>query len=206
MSVAVFPSLAGLGWSMTRSEIWKTRIQAAISGKETRIADWSYPRHQWALSFDFLRQGSFSAGVYSEFAALAGFFNLRQGGFDSFLYADPDDSAVTGQGIGSGDGTTTSFQLVREFGGYAEPIFAPDVVSAVYVNDVAQSASLYTVNQWGSAVPGALVFNAAPAAGVSISADFSFYFPCRFIADQLDFEKFMAALYQLKKIEFVSLK
>jgi len=206
MSSAVFPSLAGLGWSLTRSEIWKTRTQEAVSGKETRIADWSYPRHLWGLSYDFLRQGSFSGAVYAEFAALAGFFNLRQGGFDSFLYADPDDNAALGQAIGAGDGATTSFQLVRGFGGFAEPILAPNAVSTVYLNGVAQSAGAYTVNAWGTAQPGTIVFNAPPGAAVTIAADFSFYFPCRFVADQLDFEKFMAALYQLKKIEFVSLK
>jgi len=206
MSVAIFPSLAGLGWSVTRSEIWRTRTQEAVSGKETRIADWSYPRHLWSLSYDFLRQGSLSGAVYSEFAALAGFFNLRQGAFDSFLYADPDDNTALGQGIATGDGVTTSFPLVRGFGGFVEPVLAPNVVSAVYFNGVIQSAGAYAVNAWGTAQPGVVVFDAAPGAGVAITADFSFYFPCRFVADQLDFEKFMAALYQLKKIEFVSLK
>jgi len=206
MSTAVFPALAGLGWSVTRTELWKTRVQEAISGKETRIADWSYPRHQWALGFDFLRQGSFSGTTYGEFAALAGFFSLRQGGFDSFLYADADDSAVTGQAIGAGDGATTSFQLVRALGGFVEPILAPNAVSHVYLNGVAQSAGNYAVNAWGAAAPGTLVFTAAPGAGVPISADFTFYFPCRFLVDKLDFEKFMAALYQTKKIAFVSLK
>ncbi len=206
MSTAVFPTFAGLGWSVARSEIWKTRTQEAISGKETRIADWSYPRHQWTLAFDFLRQGNLSGTNYAEFAALAGFFNLRQGGFDTFLYADPDDNAVNGQAIGAGDGATTSFQLVRAFGGFVEPILAPNAVTRVALNGVTQSTSLYTVNGWGSAAPGTVAFTSPPGVGVSIVADFSFYFPCRFAADHLDFEKFMAALYQLKKIEFISLK
>ena len=206
MSTSVFPTLAGLGWSVTRREIWKTRSQEAISGKETRIADWSYPRHQWTLAFDFLRQGALSGAAYTEFALLAGFFDLRQGMFDSFLYADADDSAVTGQGIATGDGATTSFALVRSFGGFVEPILAPNVVSHVYLNGVAQSPSSYTVNGWGATSPGTLVFTTAPASGVSISADFSFYFACRFAADQMDFEKFMAALYSAKKVAFISLK
>jgi uncharacterized protein (TIGR02217 family) len=206
MSTSVFPTLAGLGWSITRREIWKTRQQEAISGKETRIADWSYPRHQWSLGFDFLRQGALSGSTYAEFAQLAGFFNLRQGSYDSFLYADADDNAVAGQAIATGDGTTTSFDFVRGFGGFAEPILAPNVVSNVYLNGVAQSSGSYTVNGWGSAAPGTLVFATAPGSGVAITADFSFYFPCRFAADQMDFEKFMAALYSAKKVTLVSLK
>jgi uncharacterized protein (TIGR02217 family) len=206
MSTSVFPTLAGLGWSVTRREIWKTRSQEAISGKETRIADWSYPRHQWTLGFDFLRQGAFAGATYAEFALLAGFFNLRQGMFDSFLYADPDDNSVTGQAIASGDGATRSFALVRAFGGYVEPILAPNVVSHVYLNGVVQSPAGYTVNGWGTTAPGPLVFATAPGNGVSIAADFTFYFPCRFAADQTDFEKFMAALYEAKKVVFISLK
>lgn len=206
MSNSVFPTLAGLGWSVTRREIWKTRAQEAISGKETRIADWSYPRHQWTLGFDFLRQGALSGAAYAEFAALAGFFNLRQGAYDSFLFSDADDNAAAGQGLGTGDGATTSFALARAFGGFVEPIAAPNAVSAVYLNGVAQSPSSYAVNAWGAAAPGTIVFNAAPAAGAAVSADFSFYFPCRFAVDQLDFEKFMAALYQAKKVTFISLK
>jgi len=120
MSASVFPVLAGLGWSVTRREMWKTRRQEAVSGKETRIADWSYPRHQWTLNFDFLRQGALSGASYAEFAQLAGFFNLRQGMFDSFLYADADDNSVTGQGIATGDGATRTFAFVRGFGGFTE--------------------------------------------------------------------------------------
>jgi uncharacterized protein (TIGR02217 family) len=206
MSISIFPTLAGLGWSVTRREIWQTRMQAAVSGKETRIADWSYPRHQWTLTYDFLRQGNLSGTNYAEFAALSGFFNLRQGAYDPFLYADPDDSSVTGQGIGVGDGTTTRFQLVRAFGGFVEPILAPNVVTRIALNGVTQSAGSYTVDAWGAATPGVVAFATAPAIAATITADFSFYFPCRFAADTLDFEKFMAALYQLKQIEFVSLK
>lgn len=206
MSSSVFPTLAGLGWSVARSELWKTRSQEAISGKETRIADWSYPRHQWTLGFDFLRQGALSGATYAEFALLAGFFNLRQGAYDSFLYADADDNAVTAQALATGDGATTSFAFVRSFGGFVEPILAPNVVANVYLNGVVQSTGSYTVNGWGAAAPGTLVFATAPGSGVSIAADFSFYFPCRFATDQMDFEKFMAALYSAKKVAFVSLK
>ena len=206
MSASVFPVLAGLGWSVTRREMWKTRRQEAVSGKETRIADWSYPRHQWTLNFDFLRQGALSGASYAEFAQLAGFFNLRQGMFDSFLYADADDNSVTGQGIATGDGATRTFAFVRGFGGFTEPILAPNVVSQVSLDGVAQSPSSYTVNGWGSSAPGTLVFTAAPGSGVAITADFSFYFPCRFAADEMDFEKFMAALYEAKKVTFISLK
>ena len=82
MSTQLFPTLAGLGWSVKRRPVWSTRKQEAISGKRTHLADWSFPRWSWELTFEFLRQAganqqaaSFAGGTYGEFAALAGFFN-----------------------------------------------------------------------------------------------------------------------------------
>ncbi len=198
MGNAIFPTLAGLGWNVRRTPQWKTRVQEAISGKEVRIADWSFPRWQWELTYDFLRGDA----AHAEFQALAGFFNQRQGMFDSFLYQDADDNAVTGQQLGIGDGATTGFQLVRALGGFVEPIIAPNVLSAVYLAGVAQSAGSYSVNN----ATGLLTFGTAPAAGVAVTADFSFYFRCRFSEDSMDFEKFMNQLWQAKTVGFVSLK
>ena len=36
MSTAVFPTLAGLGWDVPRTEIWKNTVQENVSGKESR--------------------------------------------------------------------------------------------------------------------------------------------------------------------------
>ena len=198
MSNAIFPTLAGLGWSVKRTPQWKTRVQEAISGKETRIADWSFPRWQWELAYDFLRGDP----AHAEFQALAGFFNQRQGVFDSFLYQDADDNAVTAQQLATGDGATTAFQLIRTFGGFVEPIIAPNLVSNIYLNGVAQSQSSWSVN----ATTGLVTFTTAPASGVIVSGDFTYYFRCRFTHDSIDFEKFMSQLWQAKKLAFVSLK
>lgn len=211
MSTQVFPALAGLGWSVGRADIWQSRRPTAISGKEVRIADWSYPRRQWTLTFDFLRQGAFQGSTFVEFSDLEGFFNLRSGGFDSFLYQDPNDNSITGQELGTTDGVSTVYPLVRAFGGYAEPILAPNLTATfnLYLNSVLQSASTYTVTPWGTANsngPGQVIFNSAPSSGETITADFSWYFPVRFDQDNLGFEQFMQSLFQLKKVSFTSIK
>lgn len=216
MSSAVFPSLPGRAWPVKRSTIWKARTNESESGKESSFTYWSAPRWQWELTYEALRQGNRGAlGAFAEFAQLAGFFNARSGSLDSFLYADADDNAVAGQALGPGDGTTTSFQLIRAFGGFVEPVLAPNAVSAVYLAGVAQSGSSYAVNGWGTSAPGTVVFNTAPGAGVAISADFSFYWPVRFgsasssgvvTTEQLNFEAFMSTLYGAKSVKFVSLK
>jgi uncharacterized protein (TIGR02217 family) len=205
MSTQVFPSLPGVTFPVDRTEIWSTIPQVATSGKETRLALWSYPRHRWEFGFDVLRQGTVNGSAYTEFSQLDGFFNSRYGAFDSFLYQDTDDYSVTAQPINVGDGVTTSFQLVRTFGGFVEPILAPWTVSNVYLNGVNQ-ASGWTVSSWGSTTPGVLTFSVAPTAGVSITATFTYYFPVRFVDDEMTFSRFMNLLYSNKKVAIISLK
>jgi len=230
MSNQVLSLPVGLGWSVKRSPLWKTRKQEAISGKRTTLADWPSPRWQWEVTIDFMRQAgtnqqvaSFQGSTYSEFASLAGFFNLRQGAFDSFLYQDPDDNtSATDQAIGTGDGTTAVFQLQRAFGGNVEPILALNALTNVKVAGTAQTlgtaSNQFNVTLWGGTYlsggatstdnPGTIRFGSSiiPTAGQAITATFSFYFPCRFDDDALSFEKFMAALYSAKSVKFSSQK
>lgn len=203
MSTAVMPSLAGLGWPVTRTPVWDTIVQQAISGKETRIAKQSYPRWKWELTYTILR----SAAAFTELQQLAGFFNSRQGMFDTFLYQDADDNSVTAQAIETGDGATTAFQLVRGFGGFIEPVLAPNTGGTIniYLNGVKQTSG-YTVSAWGTSTPGVLTFTSAPGSGVAITADFTYYWPCRMSDDSLPFELFMSQYYSAKKFAFISVK
>ena len=51
-----------------------------------------------------------------------------------------------------------------------------------------------------------MTFNTAPGSGLIITADFTYYFRCRFIDDKYDFENFMYRLWQLKKLTFISVR
>ncbi len=46
-----------------------------------------------------------------------------------------------------------------------------------------------------------MTFATAPAAGVAVTADFHWYFLCRFDDDSADAEEFMAALYALQSLK-----
>ncbi len=201
MSTAVFPSLIGLGWDIVRKVLWDNdSILTSVSGKETRIGYWTYPKYRWELSFEFLQ----SDQVNLELQDLIGFFNLMNGRFDSFQYTDPTDNAVVGQTIGVGDGSTVDFQLIRSMGGFVEPIFAPNNISALYLDGVPSVD--WTVANWGSATPGVVTMNTAPGSGVVISVDMTFYWPCRFSDKSLDFNNFMVDLWAARKVGFESIK
>ena len=207
MSTQVFPSFIGLGWDIVRTPIWDTIVQQNVSGKEVRMPNFTYPRWQWQLTYNALRQGSVNNAAYTEFAQLVGFYNARQGQFDSFLYQDQDDNAVTTQGIGTGDGTTTAFQLVRQFGAFVEPVLAPNTGGTIniYINGTKQTTG-YSISAWGSANPGVVTFTTAPIASAAITADFGYYWPVRFTTDSIDFNKFISNMYGGQKVTFMSLK
>jgi uncharacterized protein (TIGR02217 family) len=205
---AVFPTLPGLGWSVSKAPKFATRTQKAISGRELRVADQALPIWTFTLTYEILRdahdtRGGAGIGLgigYDELRTLAGFFLQQQGAFAAFLFDDPSDDSVTGQYLATGDGSTTLFQLYRTFGGFTEPVIAPNVVGAIYFNGVAQSSSGYSVN----AANGLVTFTAAPGAGVSVTADFTYYFLVRFADDTAEFENFMYQLWSLKQIKLQS--
>lgn len=199
MSLNIFPALAGLEYPVVRTPIFKTLTQESVSGMETRAALQLYPRWQWTLSFNFLRDDA-----NDEFRTLLAFFLARKGAFENFLYLDPDDNAVEGQEIGIGDGSNRVFQLVRTLGGYTEPILTPILV-ALSVGGVALTTSDWTSTDEDLG-PGQVRLNSPPAHGVSVTATFSYWWPVRFLADQYDFSKFMNRLWEQKKLDFISVK
>ncbi len=203
---AIFPSLPGLGWSVTKAPRFATRIQRAVTGRELRVVDQAAPIWTWTLTYSLLRdkwdaRGPAALGAgYDELRTLAGFFLQQQGAFQPFLFDDPTDDAVTAQSLGTGDASTTSFQLVRSMGGFSEAITAPNTVSAIYFNGVRQAAAGFAI----AADTGLVTFSAPPPAGILVTADFTYYFRVRFAEDTAEFENFMFQLWQLKQIKLQS--
>ena len=203
---AIFPMLPGLGWSVTKTPRFAGRIQNAVSGRELRVLDQVNPIWTWTLTYSLLRdkwdaRAATGPGAgYDELRTLAGFFLQQQGTFRSFLFDDPADNAITDQVVGTGDGSTRTFQLVRSMGGFVEPITAPNVVSAIRCNGMRQDPARYTVDS----ATGLMTFTTPPAAGQIIAADFTYRFRVRFAEDSAEFENFMYQLWQLKQIKLQS--
>lgn len=149
MSNAIFPALPGLEWGITKTPTFSTKIQKAPTGREVRIAYMQAPMVKYGLSYEFLRDLMSTqnpTGVYAELKTLMGFYLARQGSFDSFLYSDPTDNTTAEQPIGYGDGTTTSFQLIRTFGSqFAEVVENIETVTSVTFNGVEQSVTSYGI-------------------------------------------------------------
>ena len=190
MSNALFPTLAGLTWTRSRAAQINSLMQKTVSGMASAVQLQTYPTYKYTLNYDMLRSGA----AFLEWQNLLGFFNQRGGVVDTFLFNDWEDNAVTAQALGTGNGSTKTFQLYRTLGGFTEPVLAQNVVSAVYLNGVAQPT--------GWTVSNAIIsFTSAPGHGVAVTADFSFYWRCRFSADTISADTLWYQFWEMKKIE-----
>ena len=198
------PSFAGLSWSRHKKPGFSTRVASHASGREVRLALMEYPLYEFEAVYNGLASNSTAAFAglgSSSLQSLMGFFLQLQGQFGTFLYTDPDDNTVTAQAFATGNGSTTTFTMMRSLGGFLEPVGWVISVANVYLNGVAQSGSTI-----GLATPNRLTFATAPPSGVTVSADFSYAFNCRFLDDQMDFEEFMSNLWKLDSMKFRSVK
>lgn len=156
---------------------YSTDVVMSQSGYEQRNVNWAQARAKFNVAHGVKTQ--------SQLDALIAFFRARKGRAYGFRFKDWTDYTATGQWIGTGNGSQTVFQLQKLYtsGGVNEYRTITKPVSgtvAVYKNAVLQTSG-YTVNT----ATGAVTFSVAPAAAVSVTADFEFDVPVRFDTDRL---------------------
>ena len=142
-----------------------TRVSTSRSGREQRNA-LVLARQRWEIGY-----GLASA---SDYAMVRDFFYARRGRLRSFRFRDWTDYQVTDEVYGTGDGVTTTFQLSRDYDGYARAITRP--VDPITTTPPATSVSYET---------GQVVFASPPASGVSLTWTGEFDVPVRFDDDEL---------------------
>ena len=177
-----FPLVIGLRAS--GGPEFATQVATSSSGFEQRNAGWDDAR----LHFDA------GVGVRSEadLRTLLAFFRARRGRAHGFRFTDPfdhrsrdDDSAVSAvdQLLGTGDGITTRFALVKTYGADADPYarrITRPVAATVVVAIGGVAASGFSVTE------GFVDFAVAPPAGAVVTAGFEFDVPVRFALDRIE--------------------
>jgi len=203
MSTLVFPTLPGLGWSVHKKPSFQTIVASHVSGREVRNPNYVNPIWQFEVTIDGLDSSpanSYKGLGAQTLQALMGFFLQMQGQYQTFLFTDPTDSAVTGGVIGTGDGVTTSFTFSRWMGDFLEPVGYVTAVSQITLGGVVQASG------WSLSPPNSLVFTYAPGQGVPIAGTFTYAFQCRFDDDTMDFEQFMSNLWKVEATKFKSVR
>ncbi len=169
----------------------KTQIVVLGSGREERNSNWADSRR--------LYNAGYGIKTLDDLYEVLSFFEERRGRLYGFRWKDRLDfksckpsktPSPTDQVIGTGDGTQTSFQLVKTYGG-AFAAWPRDITKPVTgtvrvaVNGVEQTEiSDFTVDS----STGQVLFSATsvPASGALITAGFEFDVPVRFDADTLE--------------------
>lgn len=189
--------LPGLSIEVIKRPMFNTKIDESSAGNEIRTSYTDWPRWEFELSYEFLEDRS---GAESSLKTIMGFFVDQQGSFGSWLFKDPDDYIVTGGVMGVADGVTTEFYFRRYLGVRGEPVGQVDQANDinVYVDGVLVDPADYTIYQ------NRIVFVTAPLSG-DVTADFQFFYVCRFLENQMEFDKFADKLWALQTCEFKSI-
>jgi len=174
-----------LGRDAGVSPEFSTSVTVTASGHERRSSLWSDAR----LRFDV---GPGIRGE-AELGTLIAFFRARRGAARGFRIADPYDhssSGMTGtptmldQRIGTGDGLTASFRLVKNYGPAGDPQMRP--ITRPRPGTVKVSVDGVEAAGWTLGPGGVITLASAPPEGAIVRAGFLFDVPVRFAEDRLD--------------------
>lgn len=121
-------SLPGLTFEVHKTPNFKTNIKEAPSGNEVRNALMEFPRWDFELEYEYLRD---QAQGTSSLQTLMGFFLQMRGSYDTFLFKDPDDYLVVNNSLGVGTGVLTSFGFMRSMGGFNELVGQVDTTNTI---------------------------------------------------------------------------
>ncbi len=165
----------------------RTQVVELASGDEERNASWANSRRRYDVAYGIRRA--------DDLAAVVAFFEARNGRLYGFRFKDWADytsclpsqvPSLSDQQIGTGDGATTAFQLVKHYasGGqtWIRTITKPVAGSVLLALDGNVQASGWSVDT----TTGLVNFDTAPGSGIAITAGFEFDVPVRFDSDTLD--------------------
>lgn len=198
--IDVFPVLPGQLFMSSKSPKYPaTIIKTAASGREVRAQMASQPTWDFKIGYEWLAH---NPPTVSHLEILQAFFLTRNGQAQPFLFMDPNDNAVSSQLIGTGDGSTKTFQLCRAINAgavttFVESIYAVLGTPVVTVGGVPTTA--FSIGPYGS-----ITFTTAPAPAAQIAWTGQFLFLCRFAQDDLDAEQMTLNLWSQKGLAFTS--
>jgi hypothetical protein len=203
--IPIFPALPE-GWPIKVSPSMDTIIGTTKSLREMRVAQRQTPLWDIEILFEELKDQTQNQLPYAPFVGYQQYEQLVQlwlsmyGQTNVFGFDCPWDDSREDQFIGNGDGATTIFTIYRTWGLGAQATLAPigliNEVFDVQVNGVPLVESQYSV------VRNKIYFNFPPASGQPITMSFSFYYLCRFVADEQDFEEFAKDRWTVPSLKF----
>jgi len=164
----------------------KTEIVTLGSGYEERNAVWANSRRRYDVGYGVKTLDDLHAVIAFFEARMGRLIGFRLKDFADYKSCSPGvDVAATDQSIGTGDGTTTQFQLAKTYasgaGAWSRAIKKPVAGTLLIALDGAAQSSGFSLDD----TTGLVAFATAPASGIAIAAGFEFDTPVRFDTDLL---------------------
>jgi len=168
---------------------FKNVIQEAISGNEQRFAQWTKCRGVGDLSYGLLT----SSDPLGDFKAILAIWRAHFGSLLPFRFRDWSDYTATDELFGNGDGTKTSFQLVKTYDPGQILLGSPGTLFYVRAITLVTGSPQISVNgtlktsgtDYSISDSGVVTFTSAPAGATNLTWTGEFDVPVRFDTDQL---------------------
>ena len=180
-----FPSIISLAWKSQKAQKWDTKTKTSGSGKVRTMTNWKYPQYTISTEFEVLTP--------AQYKELMGFYSKTKGGTVPFLWLDPEDNAE--KGIQLGTGSMGSWQAVRKFGDFLEPVYHIENLK-LYAN----GSPIRAVSDKGVIK---LAAGQTVAPNAVITADYTYYWLVRFSGD-MTAEYIFTNVYKSKSFKLVS--
>jgi hypothetical protein len=203
--IPLFPPLPQ-GYPLKLSVVMDTTVGTTKSLREMRVPQQDFPLWDIELLFEELRDQTQNQTVYKAFAGLQQYEALVQtwlmmyGQTNLFAFDCPWDNSRKDQYIGVGDGTTVAFPVFRTWAygavATAAPVGLIGTVTDVKLNGVALAPSAYFMTRTF------VNFVDPPAVGATITMTFGYYYVCRFVEDEQDFEEFSKNRWSVQSLKF----
>jgi uncharacterized protein (TIGR02217 family) len=169
--------------------MYSTRVIRVHSGHTKSFSRWTYPLHQYDVSYGIRAQEDVYSVLEFFHACGAREHKLRFKDFQDFKSTSDMRTAITAtdQTLGTGDGVEKDFQLIKTYTkgalSKARKIAKPLAGALASLDDVPQGSG-WTLD----ATTGLLSFSVAPSFGVVVKAGFEFDVPVAFADDVLDIQ------------------
>lgn len=184
----------------------RTDVVLLGSGREERNARWAHSRRRYDAGYGVKNLAALQAVV--------AFFEERRGRLHGFRFRDRLDHASARPGaapspldqpLGTGDGETATFPLLKTYGigatAYVRPVAKP-VPGSVRI----AVAGIETFAFGLDAATGLVTFAAPPPPGAALTAGFLFDVPVRFDTDRLDVNLTSFAAGEIPSIPLVEIR
>lgn len=211
--IPIFPTLP-IGFPLKMSPVLDTIVGTTKSLREMRVAQRRFPLWDFEILFEELRDQTQNQTPYAPFAGYQQFETLVQtwlmmyGQTNVFAFDCPWDDSRSNQFIANGDGSTVSFPIVRTWGvgstATLQPVGIVNSVTQVQVNGVTVPSSNYYINRNTIVFQDSGGGNHPPGNGLAITMTFSYYYLCRFVEDEQDYEEFAKNRWSVKSLKFRS--